>query len=80
MFNDGQSNMREVTNPGTEVGNVISKRNSVTCYHFIHVLGAITIKSNHVFYEPRARTIKCDNDFNKARAMTMKSDNFSPQF
>ncbi len=51
-----------------EVGNVISKYDGVTRYRFSHVLGAVTIKSVNVSYQPRAITLRSDNDFNKPRA------------
>jgi hypothetical protein len=38
----------------TEVGNVTSKRNVVTCYRCIHVTRARIIKSDNVSKEPRS--------------------------
>jgi hypothetical protein len=48
-----------------EVGNITSKRNSVTRYRLSHVIRAITIKSDNVSYEPTAITIRSDNGFQK---------------
>jgi hypothetical protein len=63
----------------SEVGNVTSRRNSVTRYRFSHVIRAITIKSDNISYEPRAITVRSGNGFHKLKAITIKSDNFSPQ-
>jgi hypothetical protein len=59
-----------------EVSNVTSKHNSVTRFHFSHVLRKIAIQSDNISYEPREITIRSDNDFYKPRAITMKSDNY----
>ncbi len=64
----------------TEVGNITSKCNGVTCYRFRYVIRTITIKSDNVSYESRAITIRSENGFYKPRAITINSDNFSLQF
>ncbi len=51
--------------PLSEACKVASKRNGVTSYRFSRVHITITIKSNNVFYEPRALTIGTDNDFHE---------------
>jgi hypothetical protein len=60
----------------TEVGNVTSKRNGVTPYHFSHVIRDITIKSDNIFYEPRVTTVRSDNAFHKPRVITIKKITF----
>ncbi len=52
-----------------EVGNVTSRRNSVTRYRYSHAIRAITIKKDTVSYEPRAIAIRSANDFHMPRAL-----------
>jgi hypothetical protein len=60
-----------------EVGNVIAKCNSVTCYRLCHVLKAITFSSVYGSNLDRTVTLRRDNGSFVPRAGKVRNDNFA---
>ncbi len=62
-----QPQNKRLHNVTAEVGNITSKSNGITHYHFSHVLGLVTIKKGDIVsYEPRVIIFRSNNDFQKS--------------